>query len=65
MAIVPLGCCNTPGETCRRGVERARARGGMERGDEESGEKQRKPRPRAGLARAGRIIDACEQEADA
>jgi hypothetical protein len=37
----------------------------MERGDEESGEKQRKPCPRAGLARAGRIIDACEQEADA
>jgi hypothetical protein len=37
----------------------------MERGDEESGEKQRKSRPRAGTARGGRIIDVCEQEADA
>ena len=37
----------------------------MERGDEESCEKDRNSRPCAGVAGGGRIIDVREQEADA
>lgn len=65
MAIVPLGCCNTPGETRPRGFERARAGNGMEGGDEESAEKQRKRRLRAGADVDGGILDIRDEEADA
>ena len=65
MAIMPLGCCNTPDETYRRGAERARSRARMEGNHEKSGKKEREARAEPRVANGGRLLGIREQQADA